>query len=1290
MVLARLRAAFGRPLPEPDPEFDPAFYAQTYPDLRSLRTPGALYQHYVTQGRSEGRFQNQAELLASAKATWGALPPGFDPAIYRELHADLRSALKTDAEAGEHYLRFGRKEGRRYLPFDADLYRALYHPEKIVSDAELEAEYLGAGHLEGRFGTWRAWLEPRGAAPGPWIDRLTLDEFQLLNGDWAGPVATKLEAVERFLSEGIDRLAPLSFETAFNPAYYREVHPEAAALDDAAAYRRWLFTDMARGWAGDAAEHLRQLGLRGSAFPGALAWRPFAAAHRLASNRWLALKHLVEQGLKPGEAMPVEGPGAGAFALELGLRWRGGHDRSAVVAFETARRLGEGGYGPAHHLADALFRLERFREALTLFQEAARHPEAELWTFVNGARAALKLGAFRAARALLEAGRETAGGEPAWREAVHDLVEARFAARTARVRRLYARAEGRARADAHVTRIAAEAAALWRALDPIGAPVGGSPTGKVVMLASFDLRVCTHYRVEQKEELFEALGRPLEVYRPEQWREFISALPGAAAAIVFRLPAWPTVTRAMDAARALGVPLYYEIDDLIFDSAHYPDTLESYGGLLPKEDYAAILFGVPLFRAAIEAADYGICSTTPLVRAVEPLVRSGRAFWLPNGLDSRNLPYLETPPERVRDDDEVWIAYASGTKAHNTEWNELVGPALLAVLTERPNVRLLLAGYLALDPAFDAVRPQVKQFGYVPGAESWWAMLAEADINLAVLKPTWATDSKSEIKWLEAAAMNVPSVVSDTATYLEALEDGADALIARDPAEWRAALERLIDDPALRRDLTAAARRKAESRYSIAANATRLDALLQPALQAESRRRRPADRRRRVLLANVWFPPQSIGGATRVLRDNLDAWLDAGLGGEFEFAVAASDNGVAPAYRRRVDRYRGVPVMRFSTPMRANMDWRPEDPQMERLFGELLAGWEPDLVHFHAIQRLTASAARACQAAGVPYLATLHDAWWISDWHFLTDDAGEPVDPREPLPRRTPAGVSAAQSLDRRRVVRAALDGAEAALGVSESFAALHRACGFDNVLAVPNGLPPMTAAPRVPSASGRVRLAHVGNVAKHKGFHLVQGALRRGRFADLELTVIDHARDVGSEERVVWGATPVRIMGKTPQEQMHRLYAEIDVLLAPSTWPESYGLVAREALAAGCWVVASALGAMGDDVMPGVNGWVIDTSSVEPLLAVLAEIDGMPDRYLRSPAERPTLRTAAEQAQEVMALYRRVLAGERLFGERPRRRPHPGVVASEPERLEERRTEYALRRAARRSEHVGRHPGGR
>jgi hypothetical protein len=370
-----------------DPAFDAAFYRSHYPDLAGMADPAQLWSHYVAHGRAEGRFANLAEAIAALEGELGSLPPGFRPAVYRRLHADLRAALKTDWEAADHYLRYGRAEKRVFLRFDPDLYRSLYFQDKILTDYELELDYREHGLREGRVGSWAEFIEQQGIASGAWLDRLKTDEFELLNWSWTGPVANKLAAVRLFLDEGVQRLAPIAFDAAFDPAYYREIHPELKSESDPALYARWLFEDLAAGAAGSPEERLRKLKLRLRTYPEAFDWRAYATRTPGAGrDRWSALEHLLrktehragarvegafptvaETGEAPLEAGPpskpvpksaevisrapeiaalrVDAHGA-EFLAELGQHFRGEDDAAALIAFQRARELGDRSYPP--------------------------------------------------------------------------------------------------------------------------------------------------------------------------------------------------------------------------------------------------------------------------------------------------------------------------------------------------------------------------------------------------------------------------------------------------------------------------------------------------------------------------------------------------------------------------------------------------------------------------------------------------------------------------------------------------------------------------------------------------------------------------------------------------------------------------------------------------------------------------------------------------------------------------------------------------------------------------------
>ena len=1214
--------------------FDAAFYRATYADLGHIGSDDALHAHFLGYGRAEGRFGNLEEMIEALTREHGPLPDDFDGRQYLSLHEDLQKIGMTPNQAMAHFLRHGRAEGRAYVRMNRDLFRALYLKGQIISDGDLWESLKDAHFSEGKLRSGQDVMRAKGlAGGGRWIDELDLEEFHALNADWADPSGSLMQAIDAMLAEGVRRLAPIREALAFDPEFYREYEPQVAAASDEEAYRHWLFVGFEDDAPGSPRQFFARLNLPLDAFPTGFAFEDYRRFHAPAlafPSRWAALAHYVREGFA-ADARFAKGEGAAEFLRALGAHFQSRNAPLCLRALEAAQRLAPLGDTATQQAGDAYFGLERWERALNAYAAVLGKPAAAPASYWRAARAALNLKQIERTFEILTLGRERVAGAPEWRMVLSDAIRTEYDAALDLARDAL-KIGHRAAADTLIGEAVARTLARYQALDPLGAPLDPpAPTGRVLILANVDLAQCTHYRVSQKAELLETLGRDYAIFSAAEAGAFLNELPFASAAIFYRLIATPETVRAIEAARAMGVPTYYDIDDLLFDSAEYPEPFETYGGVT-RAFYQGLQLGPPLFRAALALCDYAIASTTALAERMKPLVRKQEAFVLPNALDSHNLPFLAAIPPRVRSDDGVVIFYGSGTKAHNSDFLDLAGPALREILARRRDVKLMIVGYLTLDASFDDVRGQIVSVGLVPNLQDYWSLLREADISISPLAPGATTDAKSEIKWIEASALGVACVVSATHRYREVLEDGVDAFLAATPQDWRAALETLIDDPARRREMVGAARAKIARDYSLEANAKTLAKLL------DAQPPRPArEAKARVLLVNLFFPPQSLGGSPRVVRDNLDCFLDSPEGEAFEFAVATTDFGGDGRNELRVESYRGRPVFRVSPQPGQNSEWRPREPLMGETFREILRAWRPDLVHFHCVQRFSGSAVEACVELGVPYLVSAHDAWWVSDWQFLTDQKNRLRTPGEPFPFDPPAGVNVGEALDRRRYLSELLHRAEAVLGVSRAFTRLYQDAGFPQARAVPNGVPLMQRAPRTSSPSGRVRLCHIGGMSKFKGFNLVRLALQRSAFAQLELTVVDETRYGGAERMTMWGQTPVRIVGKTLAEDMPAFYARHDVLLAPSLWPEAFGLVSREAAAMGLWVVASDRGAVGEDVTPEVDGFVIDVSTPEPLRAVLAQMNAAPARFTAPPPPRP-LRSAQDQAADLLALYRETL----------------------------------------------------
>ena len=265
-----------------------------------------------------------------------------------------------------------------------------------------------------------------------------------------------------------------------------------------------------------------------------------------------------------------------------------------------------------------------------------------------------------------------------------------------------------------------------------------------------------------------------------------------------------------------------------------------------------------------------------------------------------------------------------------------------------------------------------------------------------------------------------------------------------------------------------------------------------------------------------------------------------------------------------------------------------EDARAKRYFplagdavGSGLARWlrgrRVGLVHLHQLTRAPRERAEwACDALGVPRIATLHDIL------FLRPDAFAARDPLEP----DGAWLAATSRV---------LAGSAAVLAPSRWLAdlAAARIPGL-RVDVVPNGSPGQGTASGTASVRGefaRARpgrvVALLGAVGPHKGGDLLEIA-RRLEGSDIALVVIGYL-----ENRFHAGwHIPGRLF-------VHGAYAEADagallrayaasLVLMPNRAPESFSYALSDAWAAGVPVLAAPSGALAERIGAHGGGWLL------------------------------------------------------------------------------------------------------
>ncbi|MGB1775417.1 MAG: glycosyltransferase [Synechococcus sp.] len=816
---------------------------------------------------------------------------------------------------------------------------------------------------------------------------------------------------------------------------------------------------------------------------------------------------------------------------------------------------------------------------------------------------------------------------------------------------------------------------LWLQSGECNAPAE-RPLKRWLIVGEPELRQCWMYRIEQKFAQLTSLGaevRCLDHQDLKSW-SFSHHVQWADAIVVCRLAATYSVFRAMAFARHCGKRIFSEIDDLIF-TPDYPAPYESYGGSISKHQFRNLSIDYPLRQAVLAYSDDVIVSTQVLADVcIRDLnLDAKRIHVLPNlplaELNSVAANHVKQPPQVATDHR---IVVSSGTLSHKQIFNELIVPVLETILQNHPQVSLTIIGHFERPSLIARYSDQLSILPFSDYAD-YLKVLESASIALVPLEIHPTTQAKSAIKWMEASLCGVVSICSPVRAYTDVVQDGHNGLIAETADQWLQAIERLIGDSELYSSLQCQAFDDARRMFS----QSTADALWSQWVSPGQSQASPVRRREKILVINVFFAPQSIGGATRVAQDYVDDLLNdpsidyditvlctdydhwqsdppsiagsldsteqieedlAAQGQSFTASgstakqiaqlrgqLIAQQTDYKDAIGLDVSYWKGVRVVRLCLPPKP---WpKHEDPLIEEFCEEFFAQERFDRVQCHCCQLLTASPLVVARRLGIPYEIVLHDAWWMSVEQFLVAPSGRVLDPADPLAHfdHPPTDQERTEALARRDSLYELLSAAEHRWAVSQAFQRLCANAGVADVEVRENRFVSMAndrSQKRMPlpvaRQSGHCRVCHIGGMSLHKGYQLFRRAVHElPRDLPLMFTVVDHRLGSSRDHyQSTWNGYQVSFVAPIPMDLMAQFYAQQDVLIAPSIWPESFGLVTREALSAGLWVIASDAGALAEPIKASLTpvGTVVRPNDLQELRdALIAAPDHLAELEQRS-----------------------------------------------------------------------------
>lgn len=383
--------------------------------------------------------------------------------------------------------------------------------------------------------------------------------------------------------------------------------------------------------------------------------------------------------------------------------------------------------------------------------------------------------------------------------------------------------------------------------------------------------------------------------------------------------------------------------------------------------------------------------------------------------------------------------------------------------------------------------------------------------------------------------------------------------------------------------------------------------------------------------------------------------------------------------------FEGIPVTRFKhahSPMgrQNNVAEQEYDNQLAaEHFAALVDKFQPDVVHFFHLMRISASVIDVCVRCGIPTVLTPTDFWFVCPTSQLRLPDGSMC-----------AGPDAVSSNCVRHLAALKMPGRAATLldllpgplvyrlvqmaslppfkhfGPARLVSALSRRkeflrdrLGRINKVLVPtrvmqrtllqHGLVPAQAHfcsygirlpegfARVPRTYGPLILGVIG-IGEHKGAHVLIQAARK--LVDVDLVVRIYGRPTDFPDYADWlktlanGDHRIEFCGSFPNDQIGSVLSQLDVLVVPSLWFENAPLVIYSAQASGLPVVGSDVAGVAELVTHEDNGCLFppgDFNRLAEIISRLAEDRGQLARF----SERARMpKTIASYTDELLVVY--------------------------------------------------------
>ncbi len=255
-----------------------------------------------------------------------------------------------------------------------------------------------------------------------------------------------------------------------------------------------------------------------------------------------------------------------------------------------------------------------------------------------------------------------------------------------------------------------------------------------------------------------------------------------------------------------GIKVLFDLDDLIFDYKDLSILMKATGS---KNIFywASYVFGI---RRIAKRVDGFITTNEFLAGKLERSFKKPCAVIL-NSLNSSQVEIAEKEIAK-KEHDGFMIGYFSGSPTHRRDL-EMVEPEILKFLNVHEDAKFVMVGYMELsDEMKKMVEKKKVKIEKLVDYKKLIKKMAEVDVSIAPLVINDFTNSKSELKFFEAAVVETTTIASPTYAFSKAIVNKENGFLAK-TGEWYEKLEYLYNNPNENRKIAKKARGYALKNY---------------------------------------------------------------------------------------------------------------------------------------------------------------------------------------------------------------------------------------------------------------------------------------------------------------------------------------------------------------------------------------------------------------------------------------------------------------------------------------------